>query len=53
MRENGELGDEELARIEGRAAEEIDRAVEAAEQAPEEPVSDLLRHVTSSSSEVS
>ncbi|WP_248508875.1 pyruvate dehydrogenase (acetyl-transferring) E1 component subunit alpha [Streptomyces sp. D2-8] len=47
LRENGELGDEELAGIEQRATHEIDDAVEAAEQAPEEPVEDLLRHVTS------
>ncbi|MFD5835927.1 pyruvate dehydrogenase (acetyl-transferring) E1 component subunit alpha [Streptomyces collinus] len=51
MRENGELGDKELARIEQRIADEIDHAVEAAEQAPEEPVGHLLRHVTSSSAE--
>ncbi|WP_267886810.1 thiamine pyrophosphate-dependent enzyme [Streptomyces variegatus] len=51
MRENGELGDKELARIEQRVTDEIDHAVEAAEQAPEEPVGHLLRHVTSSSAE--
>ncbi|MFG2028743.1 pyruvate dehydrogenase (acetyl-transferring) E1 component subunit alpha [Streptomyces sp. NPDC048825] len=51
MRENGELGDKELARIEQRITDEIDHAVEAAEQAPEEPVEHLLRHVTSSSAE--
>ncbi|MGP4050395.1 pyruvate dehydrogenase (acetyl-transferring) E1 component subunit alpha [Streptomyces sp. 2A115] len=49
MRENGELGDKQLARIEQRITDEIDHAVEAAEQAPEEPVEHLLRHVTSSS----
>ncbi|MEU0644983.1 pyruvate dehydrogenase (acetyl-transferring) E1 component subunit alpha [Streptomyces umbrinus] len=47
MRENGELGDEALTGIERRITEELDRAVEAAEQAPEEPVEDLLLHVTS------
>ncbi|WP_171113547.1 MULTISPECIES: pyruvate dehydrogenase (acetyl-transferring) E1 component subunit alpha [Streptomyces] len=51
MRENGELGDKELARIEQRITDEIDHAVEAAEQAPEEPVEHLLHHVTSSSAE--
>lgn len=49
MRDNGELGDKELARIEHQLAEELDRAVEEAEQAPEEPVESLLRHVTSAS----
>ncbi|WBO62183.1 pyruvate dehydrogenase (acetyl-transferring) E1 component subunit alpha [Streptomyces camelliae] len=53
MREDGELGDKDLAGIEGRVTDEVDRAVEAAEQAPEEPVEDLLRHVTSTSAEVS
>ncbi|QKV90625.1 pyruvate dehydrogenase (acetyl-transferring) E1 component subunit alpha [Streptomyces sp. NA02950] len=47
MRENGELGARELARIEHQITDEIDRAVESAEQAPEEPVENLLRHVTS------
>lgn len=51
MRENGELDDKELARIEQRITDEIDHAVEAAEQAPEEPVEHLLHHVTSSSAE--
>ncbi|WP_206306550.1 pyruvate dehydrogenase (acetyl-transferring) E1 component subunit alpha [Streptomyces malaysiense] len=49
MRENGEPVDEELARIEQKITEEIDHAVEAAEKAPEEPVENLLRHVTSAS----
>lgn len=53
MRENGELGEKELAGIESRVTDEADRAVTAAEQAPEEPVEDLLRHVTSTSAEVS
>ncbi|SDN50283.1 pyruvate dehydrogenase E1 component alpha subunit [Streptomyces sp. cf386] len=51
MRENGELGDKDVATIEQRIAGEIDHAVEAAELAPEEPVENLLRHVTSSSAE--
>ncbi|MFG2269591.1 pyruvate dehydrogenase (acetyl-transferring) E1 component subunit alpha [Streptomyces sp. WAC 01325] len=51
MRENGELGDKDLAAIEQRITAEIDHAVEAAEQAPEEPVANLLQHVTSSSAE--
>ncbi|KUO19414.1 pyruvate dehydrogenase (acetyl-transferring) E1 component subunit alpha [Streptomyces dysideae] len=51
MHENGELGDKELARIEQRITAEIDHAVEAAEQAPEEPVENLLHHVTSASAE--
>jgi pyruvate dehydrogenase E1 component alpha subunit len=33
--------------LEDRVAAEIDAAVEAAEQAPEEPVEDLLKYVTS------
>ncbi|MGY5033442.1 pyruvate dehydrogenase (acetyl-transferring) E1 component subunit alpha [Streptomyces sp. 900116325] len=53
LRENDELGDEELARIEQRVTDEVDRAVEAAEEAPEEPVENLLRHVTSAPVEVS
>ncbi|MEU9379481.1 pyruvate dehydrogenase (acetyl-transferring) E1 component subunit alpha [Streptomyces sp. NPDC048279] len=47
MRANGEPVDKELNRIEQQITAEIDRAVEAAEQAPEEPVENLLRHVTS------
>ncbi|MCX4585730.1 pyruvate dehydrogenase (acetyl-transferring) E1 component subunit alpha [Streptomyces sp. NBC_01481] len=53
MREDGELGDKELAAIERRITDEIDHAVAAAEQAPEEPVENLLRHVTSAPLEVS
>ncbi|MDQ0957182.1 pyruvate dehydrogenase E1 component alpha subunit [Streptomyces sp. B4I13] len=52
MRQADELGDEELTGIEHRATDEIDHAVETAEQAPEEPVEDLLLHVTSTPSEV-
>ncbi|MBL3667711.1 pyruvate dehydrogenase (acetyl-transferring) E1 component subunit alpha [Streptomyces sp. M2CJ-2] len=51
MRDHGEPGGEALTRIEQRITDEIDRAVEAAEQAPEEPVENLLRHVTSTSAE--
>ncbi|RXS87175.1 pyruvate dehydrogenase (acetyl-transferring) E1 component subunit alpha [Streptomyces sp. TM32] len=51
-REDGELGETELTGIERRITEEIDAAVEAAEQAPEESVEGLLRHVTSRSTEV-
>lgn len=47
MREDGRPVDEELEQIEQRITEEIDHAVEAAEKAPEEPVENLLRHVTS------
>ncbi|MFF5040286.1 pyruvate dehydrogenase (acetyl-transferring) E1 component subunit alpha [Streptomyces nigra] len=47
MRESGAPVERALTRIERRITAEIDRAVEAAEQAPEEPVETLLRHVTS------
>ncbi len=47
LRDGHELDDDELARMEQRIAEEVGHAVEAAEQAPAEPVEDLLRHVTS------
>ncbi|MGW2515687.1 pyruvate dehydrogenase (acetyl-transferring) E1 component subunit alpha [Streptomyces sp. NPDC001617] len=53
MREDGDPVDETLAGIERRVAAEVDHAVEAAEQAPEEPVEHLLHHVTSTPSEVS
>ncbi|WP_327312705.1 pyruvate dehydrogenase (acetyl-transferring) E1 component subunit alpha [Streptomyces sp. NBC_01235] len=53
MREDGEPVDETLAAIERRVAAEVDDAVEAAEQAPEEPVEHLLHHVTSAPAEVS
>jgi pyruvate dehydrogenase E1 component alpha subunit len=52
MRANGEPVDRELARIEDQLAEEVERAVETAERAPEEPVENLLRHVTSASTGV-
>ncbi|MFI9150625.1 pyruvate dehydrogenase (acetyl-transferring) E1 component subunit alpha [Streptomyces sp. NPDC053367] len=51
LREDGELDDKELAGMEQRITDEIDHAVEAAEQAPEEPVEHLLHHVSSSSAE--
>ncbi|MFD6311167.1 pyruvate dehydrogenase (acetyl-transferring) E1 component subunit alpha [Streptomyces nigra] len=47
MRESGAPVERAFTRIERRITAEIDRAVEAAEQAPEEPVETLLRHVTS------
>jgi pyruvate dehydrogenase E1 component alpha subunit len=47
MRESGAPVDEDVARVERRITAEIDHAVEAAEQAPQEPVQTLLRHVTS------
>ncbi|MCX4565013.1 pyruvate dehydrogenase (acetyl-transferring) E1 component subunit alpha [Streptomyces viridodiastaticus] len=47
LRDGHGLDDDELARMERRIAEEVGHAVEAAEQAPAEPVEDLLRHVTS------
>lgn len=53
MRENGVSLDDELAGIERRVAADVDHAVGAAEQAPEEPVEHLLRHVTSAPWEVS
>ncbi|MGW2888958.1 pyruvate dehydrogenase (acetyl-transferring) E1 component subunit alpha [Streptomyces griseoruber] len=51
MRESGAPVDKDVARIERRIAAEIDHAVEAAEQAPKEPVENLLRHVTSAPAE--
>jgi pyruvate dehydrogenase E1 component alpha subunit len=47
MRREGELDDDELAALEDEVAALLDRAVEAADQAPEEPVEDLTRFVTS------
>ncbi|MFD0033078.1 pyruvate dehydrogenase (acetyl-transferring) E1 component subunit alpha [Streptomyces sp. NPDC127172] len=49
VRENGELSEKDVGRVEQQITAEIDHAVEAAEQAPEEPVGNLLHHVTSSS----
>jgi pyruvate dehydrogenase E1 component alpha subunit len=51
MRERGSAVDKAVARIERRVTAEIDRAVEAAERAPEESVENLLRHVTSAQAE--
>ncbi|ALV39017.1 pyruvate dehydrogenase (acetyl-transferring) E1 component subunit alpha [Streptomyces sp. CdTB01] len=53
LRQSGELTDEALAALEQRVADEIDAAVHSAEQAPEEPVEDLLRYVTSPVEEAS
>ncbi|MFJ6565698.1 pyruvate dehydrogenase (acetyl-transferring) E1 component subunit alpha [Streptomyces sp. NPDC091412] len=47
LRETKELSDEARTALEDRLAAEIDRAVETAELAPEEPVADLLKYVTS------
>ncbi|GAA2149596.1 pyruvate dehydrogenase (acetyl-transferring) E1 component subunit alpha [Nocardioides koreensis] len=47
MQKEGQLDDEELAALEAEVAALLDRAVEAADQAPEEPVEDLTRFVTS------
>ncbi|WP_199791368.1 pyruvate dehydrogenase (acetyl-transferring) E1 component subunit alpha [Streptomyces sp. 142MFCol3.1] len=47
LREAKELTDKALTALESRLAAEIDDAVEAAERAPEEPVEDLLKYVTS------
>ncbi|MFF2204857.1 pyruvate dehydrogenase (acetyl-transferring) E1 component subunit alpha [Streptomyces sp. NPDC058145] len=47
LREAKELPDKARTALEDRLAAEIDAAVAAAEQAPEEPVEDLLKYVTS------
>jgi pyruvate dehydrogenase E1 component alpha subunit len=47
MRESGELDDADLGRLEDELREELDRAVEVAEQGPLEPVEELTRFVTS------
>jgi pyruvate dehydrogenase E1 component alpha subunit len=47
LREAKELTDKARTAMEDRLAAEIDHAVEAADQAPEEPVEDLLKYVTS------
>ncbi|MFF4562024.1 pyruvate dehydrogenase (acetyl-transferring) E1 component subunit alpha [Streptomyces sp. NPDC001435] len=47
LREAKELTDKARTALEDRLAAEIDGAVEAAERAPEEPVEDLLKYVTS------
>lgn len=46
MRTAGLLDTAALEDLEHQVAEEIDDAVRAAEQAPEEPAEDLLLHVT-------
>ncbi|MFI8521226.1 pyruvate dehydrogenase (acetyl-transferring) E1 component subunit alpha [Streptomyces sp. NPDC085481] len=46
MRAAGLLGSAALEALEHEVMEEIDRAVRAAERAPEEPAEDLLLHVT-------
>ncbi|MGX1372655.1 pyruvate dehydrogenase E1 component alpha subunit [Streptomyces canus] len=51
LRKSGAPVDKDIARIERRITAEIDHAVEAAEQAPQEPVETLLRHVTSAPAE--
>ncbi len=53
LREHASLTDKALAELEKRVGAEIDAAVETAEQAPEEPVADLLRFVTSPVEEAS
>ncbi|MEU6538506.1 pyruvate dehydrogenase (acetyl-transferring) E1 component subunit alpha [Streptomyces sp. NPDC047000] len=53
LRGHGELTGEALAALEERVHTEIEAAVESAEQAPEEPVGDLLRFVTSPVEEAS
>jgi pyruvate dehydrogenase E1 component alpha subunit len=47
LRDEGVLGDDDLATIEGEVAAEVDAAVAAAEAGTEEPVEDLTRFVTS------
>ncbi|MEU6379879.1 pyruvate dehydrogenase (acetyl-transferring) E1 component subunit alpha [Streptomyces sp. NPDC046909] len=53
LREHGGLTDKALAALEDRISAEIDGTVETAEQAPEEPVEDLLKYVTSQVEEAS
>ncbi|MEV7242487.1 pyruvate dehydrogenase (acetyl-transferring) E1 component subunit alpha [Streptomyces sp. NPDC093248] len=47
LRDARELTDKDRTALEDRLAAEIDAAVAAAERAPEEPVEDLLKYVTS------
>jgi pyruvate dehydrogenase E1 component alpha subunit len=47
MREAKELTDKARTAMEDRLSAELDDAVEAADQAPEEPLEDLLKYVTS------
>ncbi|MEV0173544.1 pyruvate dehydrogenase (acetyl-transferring) E1 component subunit alpha [Streptomyces sp. NPDC050803] len=53
LREHAGLTDKALAELEKRVSAEIDAAVDTAEKAPEEPVADLLRYVTSPAEEAS
>ncbi|MEV6164917.1 pyruvate dehydrogenase (acetyl-transferring) E1 component subunit alpha [Streptomyces sp. NPDC052052] len=47
MRSEGQLGDRTSQELEQEVLDVVERAVRSAEKAPEEPVADLLRHVTS------
>ncbi|MEU3521486.1 hypothetical protein ABZ770_40630 [Streptomyces sp. NPDC006654] len=47
LRDAKELPDKARSALEDRLAAELDSAVEAAERAPEEPVEELLKYVTS------
>ena len=47
MQKEGQLDEDELAALEEEVAALLDRAVETADQAPEEPVEDLTRFVVS------
>ena len=47
MQKEGQLDEDELAALEKEVAALLDRAVETADQAPEEPVEDLTRFVVS------
>ena len=47
MQKEGQLDEDELAALENEVAALLDRAVETADQAPEEPVEDLTRFVVS------
>ncbi|WP_242427201.1 MULTISPECIES: pyruvate dehydrogenase (acetyl-transferring) E1 component subunit alpha [unclassified Streptomyces] len=52
MRKAGFLGTDAQEALDHEVMEEVDRAVHAAEQAPEEPAEDLLLHVTARQEEV-
>jgi pyruvate dehydrogenase E1 component alpha subunit len=53
MRSDGEMDDASYTELDQRCAGEVERAVAAAEAAPIEPVSDLLRHVTTAYGDLS
>ncbi|MFD7973714.1 pyruvate dehydrogenase (acetyl-transferring) E1 component subunit alpha [Streptomyces clavifer] len=53
LRAAGRLTSNKLKKVEREVTEEIEDAVTAAEQAPEEPVGNLLRHVTGQDEEAS